>query len=60
MKKLIHSVGSVKPPMASSAKVHSAAGSGSRPVPSKHKIPVSAPKHAHKLDSRSANVERLK
>lgn len=60
MAKLFNSVGSVKHPMAKSAMVHSPAGSGSRPVPSKHKIEVSAPKHPHKLDSRSENIKVMK
>lgn len=41
--------GSMKQMKGSSAKVHSAAGSGSRPGKSAMKIPTSAPKEPHKL-----------
>lgn len=42
--------GAVKAPMkGNSAKVHIAAGSGSRPVKSKMAIETSAPGHPHKL-----------
>lgn len=42
----------VQPPGQSSAKVFEPAGSGSRPGPSRHPIPTSAPKDAHGLDGR--------
>jgi hypothetical protein len=57
---LTPSKGGTKHPMETSAKVHSPAGSGSRPVPSKHKIMVSAPAHSQKLDSRSKHVKVMK
>lgn len=42
--------GAVKAPVkGNSAKVHIPAGSGSRPVKSKHAIDTSAPVHPHKL-----------
>ena len=45
-----NSKGGVKAPVkGNSAKVHSAAGSGSRPVTSKVGIMTSAPEHPHKL-----------
>ena len=48
-----HNKGGTKPMMkGDSAKVHIPAGSGSRPVTSKHGIETSAPDHPHKLDSR--------
>lgn len=40
---LISDHGGVKPPAQTSSKTHMAAGSGSRPVPSKYKIESSAP-----------------
>lgn len=52
MANLISSKGGVKPSMQKSAKVHMAAGSGSRPVPSKMKIDTSAPADAKSLGGR--------
>lgn len=50
---ILHNTGGyVKAPKQSSAKVHSAAGSGSRPVMSKHMIMTTSPKMASTLDSR--------
>ncbi len=42
----------VMAPKQSSAKVHIAAGSGSRPTKSSMPIHTSAPHHPHKLDGR--------
>jgi hypothetical protein len=49
---LTPSKGGTKHPMHKSAETWKPAGSGSRPVKSKHPIPVSAPRHPQRLDSR--------
>ena len=45
--------GGTKPSKEKSAPTFKPAGSGSRPVKSKHPVMTSAPKDSHKLDGRS-------